>query len=57
MRVVEATGNRNANPRVLDSMYSVTRIIDPNDAQLRNRVMILEVRRHGSTSKVAVMRF
>ena len=54
MRVVEATGSSRANPRLLDSMYTVERIID------RDRsvpVMVLVVKRHGkSGSTVAVMR-
>ncbi len=55
MRVVEATGNRGANPKLLDSMYTVERIIDQRG---RVPVMILVVKRHGkSGSRVAVMRW
>jgi hypothetical protein len=57
MRVVEATGAANANPKLLDSWYSVDRIIDRNDRRLGNQVMVLEVTRHRvSGSRVAVMR-
>lgn len=55
MRVVEATGNRRASPKLLDSLYSVNRIIDKGG---RVPVMILIVKRHGKTgSRVAVMRY
>jgi hypothetical protein len=58
MCVVEATGAAGANPKLLDSMYTVERIIEPNGRRLRNRVMILEVKRHGrSGSHVSVMRY
>ena len=54
MCVVEATGSRRASPKLLDSMYSVERIIDKGR---RVPVMILVVKRHGrSGSRVAVMR-
>jgi hypothetical protein len=54
MRVVEATGASGANPKLLDSMYAVERII-PKGGPVP--VMILIVRRHGvSGSRVAVMR-
>jgi len=54
MRVVEATGNSRANPRLLDSMYSVEQIIDKGGSV---PVMILVVKRHGqSGSRVAVIR-
>ena len=54
MRVVEATGASGANPKLLDSMYSVEQIIDKGGSV---PVMILVVKRHGrSGSRVAVMR-
>jgi hypothetical protein len=54
MRVVEATGASGANPKLLDSMYAVERIIPKGGAV---PVMILVVKRHGvSGSRVAVMR-
>lgn len=54
MRVVEATGATGANPKLLDSMYTVEQIIPKGGAA---PVMILVVRRHGvSGSRVAVMR-
>jgi hypothetical protein len=54
MRVVEATGASGANPKLLDSMYTVERII-PRGGIVPT--MILVVRRHGvSGSRVAVIR-
>lgn len=54
MRVVEATGAAGANPKLLDSMYTIEQIIDKG---ARVPVMILVVRRHGrSGSRVAVIR-
>ena len=54
MRVVEATGASGANPKLLDSMYTVEQIIPRGGAV---PVMILVVKRHGvSGSRVAVMR-
>ncbi len=54
MRVVEATGAAGATPKLLDSMYTVERIIDRGGAV---PVMILVVKRHGvSGSRVAVIR-
>lgn len=54
MRVVEATGARGANPKLLDSTYAVERIIPRGGAV---PVMILVVKRHGvSGSRVSVMR-
>jgi hypothetical protein len=54
MRVVEATGASGANPKLLDSMYAVERIISKGGAV---PVMILVVKRHGvSGSRVAVIR-
>ncbi|MBL8227689.1 MAG: hypothetical protein JNL98_04405 [Bryobacterales bacterium] len=54
MRVVEATGNSRATPKLLDSMYSVERII-PKGGDVP--VMILVVKRHGrSGDRVAVIR-
>lgn len=54
MCVVEATGASGANPKLLDSMYDVERII-PKAGSVP--VMILEVRRHGrSGSRVCVIR-
>lgn len=53
MRVVEATGASGANPKLLDSMYTVERII-PRAGTVP---MILVVKRHGvSGSRVAVIR-
>jgi len=55
IRVVEATGSSGAKPKLLDSMYTVERIIDKGG---RAPVMILVVKRHGrSGSRVAVMRW
>jgi hypothetical protein len=57
MRVVEATGNAAANPKLLDSMYTVEQIID-KDVRKGVQAMILVVKRHGqSGSRVAVMRY
>ena len=54
MRVVEATGARGANPKLLDSMYTVEEIIAPGGGV---PTMILVVKRHGrSGSRVSVMR-
>ena len=54
MRVVEATGASGASPKLLDSMYTVEKIIPKGGAV---PVMILVVKRHGvSRSRVAVMR-
>jgi hypothetical protein len=54
MRVVEATGASGANPKLLDSLYTVERIIDKGGAV---PVMILVVGRHGTSgSRVAVIR-
>ena len=54
MSVVEATGSDGADPKLLDSMYTVERIIPRGGAV---PVMILVVRRHGvSGSRVSVMR-
>ncbi len=54
MRVVEATGAGGANPKLLDSMYIVEKIIPKGGAV---PVMILVVKRHGvSGSRVAVIR-
>lgn len=54
MRVVEATGASGAQPKLLDSMYTVERIIPKGGAV---PAMILVVKRHGvSGSRVAVMR-
>lgn len=54
MRVVEATGASGANPKLLDSMYSVEQII-PKGSKVP--VMILVVKRHGASgSRVAVIR-
>lgn len=55
MRVCEATGASGANPKLIDSMYSVESIIDKgkNGAP----VMMLVVRRHGNSGdRVAVIR-
>ncbi len=53
MRVVEATGAPGANPKLLDSMYAVEKIIPKSGAV----PMILVVKRHGvSGGRVAVIR-
>lgn len=53
MRVVEATASSGANPKLLDSMYTVERIIP----KAGNFPMLLVVQRHGvSGSRVVVMR-
>lgn len=55
MRVCEATGAAGANPKLLDSMYTVERIIDRGSGGAP--VMILVVGRHGTSgSRVAVIR-
>ncbi len=58
MRVVEATGATGANPKLLDSMYEVERIIPQGrHAGHHAPVMMLVVKRHGTSgSRVAVMR-
>ncbi len=54
LRVVEATGAAGANPKLLDSMYTVEAI---EDATARRPVLVLVVRRHGrSGSRVSIMR-
>ncbi len=54
MRVVEATGAGGANPKLLDSMYTVEQIIPKGGAV---PAMILVVKRHGvSGSRVVVVR-
>jgi hypothetical protein len=54
MHVVESTGASGANPKLLDSMYTVEQIINQGGAV---PVMILVVKRHGvSGSRVAVIR-
>jgi hypothetical protein len=54
MRVVEATGAGAANPKLLDSMYSVEQIIPKGGAV---PAMIFVVKRHGSSgNRVAVIR-
>jgi hypothetical protein len=54
MHVVEATGAGGANPKLLDSMYVVERIIPKGGAV---PAMMLVVKRHAvSGSHVAVMR-
>ena len=54
MRVVEATGAPGANPKLLDSMYTVESIV-PKGGTVP--VMILVVKRFGVPgSRVAVMR-
>lgn len=54
MCVVEATGAGGANPKLLDSMYAVERIIPQGRGV---PAMILVVRRHGTSgSRVAVIR-
>jgi len=54
MRVVEATGANGANPKLLNSMYTVEKIIDKGG---QVPCMILVVKRHGvSGSQVAVIR-
>ncbi len=54
MRVVEATGASGANPKVLDSMYTVEQIIPKGGAA---PAMILVVKRHGvSGNHVGVIR-
>jgi hypothetical protein len=53
MCVVEATGASGANPKLLDSMYTVEQIIPKNGAV----PMILVVKRHGTSgSRVVVIR-
>ncbi|MGE3817945.1 MAG: hypothetical protein AB7I30_00775 [Isosphaeraceae bacterium] len=54
LRVVEATGAEGANPKLLESMYTVERIIEKGKVV---PAMILVVKRHGqSGSRVAVIR-
>jgi len=55
MHVVEATGATGANPKLLDSMYTVERIINKGNGV---PAMILVVKRHGVPgTRVAVMRY
>lgn len=55
MKVVEATGAAGANPKLLDSMYTVEQIIPKGGSA---PAMILVVKRHGvSGSRVCVMRY
>jgi hypothetical protein len=55
MRVVEATGAGAAQPKLLDSMYSVEKIIPKGGAV---PLMILVVKRFGSSGhRVAVIRY
>lgn len=55
MRVVEATGAAGANPKLLDSRYTVEQIIDKGKGV---PAMILVVKRHGTSgNRVAVMRY
>jgi hypothetical protein len=57
MRVVEATGNSNASPKLLDSQCTVEAIIE-KDVEKGIPVMILKVKRHRQTGNfVAVMRY
>lgn len=54
MQVCEATGAAAANPKLLDSMYQVEEILNPDRGRA---TMVLVVRRHGqSGSHVSVMR-
>jgi hypothetical protein len=52
MRVVEATGADGANPKLLDSMYTVEKIIPKGGAV----PMILQVKRHGKSGHRVVVR-
>jgi len=55
LHVVEATGSRRANPKLVDSMYTVERI--QNNAG-GAPIMVLQVKRFGrSGSRVTVMRY
>ena len=55
MRVVEATGAGAAQPKLLDSMYSVEKIIPKGGAV---PLMILVVKRFGSSGhRVGVIRY
>lgn len=57
MEVCEATASGGANPKLLCSRYTVTRIIPPNDPAIRNQVMILECIRLGVPgTRVCVIR-
>ncbi|MCC6263151.1 MAG: CHAP domain-containing protein [Bryobacterales bacterium] len=54
LRVVESTGANGANPKLLDSMYTVEQILPKQGAR---PAMVLVVKRHGvSGSTVAVIR-
>ena len=53
MRVVESTAASGANPKLIDSMYSVEKIIPKGGAV---PVMILVVRRFGGTAHFSVVR-
>lgn len=53
MRVVEATAAAGAHPKLLDSMYSVEKIIEKGGPA---PCMILVVKRHGVSGRVAVIR-
>jgi hypothetical protein len=54
MRVVEATAAGGANPKLLDSMYSIEKINDKGGAV---PCMILDVKRFNTPASVAVIRF
>ena len=53
MRVVEATGAPAANPKLLDSLYSVEQVV-PKGGSVSS--MILVVRRHGTSGNRVVVR-
>jgi hypothetical protein len=58
VQVVEATDNPAAKPKLLKSDHSLVRVFAQNSPELKNPVMILQLKRFGSSDfRVAVMRY
>jgi len=49
MRICEATGHAHAHPHILWSWYDILDVTPKGDKHLHNKVMILKVKRHGSS--------
>lgn len=49
MRVCEATAHSHARPKILGSWYEILEVTPKGDKHLKNKVMILRVKRHGSS--------
>jgi hypothetical protein len=49
MRVCEATGHAHARPHILGSWYDILDVTPKGDKHLHNKVMILKVKRHGTS--------